>query len=198
MGNYCSSSSPSLKNSEVEELTALLTRSDSSIEFNKHMDALQQYDHPLTKSRTTHILKILYDVIVGEKKFKHKFFALAFTSTMVKRHESFRNGFARSALVKVVLKHLKDESIHINDYLTEERVKLWRERYFSIAVELLAQLVHQKVRNSKKYATFFKSLGINIDSATFYMSLDSRAISEIKSRIGILTRTTTKRSYTKI
>lgn len=177
-----------LKKTESEEISALLKKTDTSIEFYKRFDGVYKHDDNLSSGRARSTLKLVGDVLASDNKFKNKFFALAFASLLAAKYEQARSAVARGSLATVLTDQLAGEVPRMRDVIGAKRVKSWKERYCLLAVETLAAVARSEGPQARKARAFLAAHNIDAAATSFYSTLSYSRIREVQADIGELSR----------
>ena len=188
MGNYCGTSGSKLEKHERDELIYLLKKTETRLEFYKKLHELSQYNYTLNRTKTRQIFDILRDIIVKEKKYQDKFYCVVFLNMLLRKYEKARERFASSMLMSVVLDSLRTETDNVKALLEMDKIKLWKERYLIVCVELACFLVQYNRPMFQRYNEFLVNNGIDVNREPFYSKITHPLIVDIKTDAGGLTR----------
>lgn len=188
MGNCGGHTRTKRKISEIEELTILFKKTDTSIDFYRQLDRVYQYNDSLTSYRTISILHLVCDVLEKDNSFRNKFFALSFVGMLFAKYQHAKKQLDTTSLILVLMDQLRLEISNVKDYVNSEGVKSWKERYYMICIEILCYVVRSDSRSSKKVRTFLISNNLDIERKCFYTEMSYSKIKNVQTGIGGLNR----------
>lgn len=184
----CGSKNSKLEKNEKEELIHLLKKTETRVEFFKKLHEVSQYNYTLSRTKTKQIFDILKDIIEKEKKYQDKFYSIEFLYMFLKKYEKSRERFASSSLMQIILDSLKVEIKQMREYIDEDKIKLWRERYVIVCIELMIFLIHYNKQMFSKYSDFMNTYNVDVDREPFYSKITYPLILDIKTDAGKIIR----------
>lgn len=188
MGNHCNSNESQLKKAEPTNLLDLIIVSHISIDFYRKAALTEQYDCKFSKSKTKQLLKLIYDTVSSAQSYQQRFFAMALCDKVLLKPEDSGTVLAKSLLMKDVLKQLKAEVAFVDGYQKGSKVRLWRERYFLLSLEMVWTLARSNHSGTRVYRDFIASHQLNGRVEPFYIQLNHQKIKESQIELGKLNR----------
>lgn len=188
MAACCGSKDTKLEKTEREEILYLLKKTETRIEFYKKLHDLSQHNFSLSRTKTKQIFDILREIIEKEKKYQDKFYSVVLLFMFLKKYEKSRERFASNPLMSVLLDSLRVEMAEAAEFLDVDKIKLWKERYVIICIELMCMLVVYNKQLFHKYADFLTTHRIDVHREPFYTKITYPLIVDIKTDAGALTR----------
>lgn len=188
MAIWCGSKDSKLEKTEREDIMYLLKKTETRIEFYKKLHELSQHNFSPSRAKTKQIFDILREIIEKEKKYQDKFYSVTFLHMFLKKYEKARERFSGNALMSIILDSLKTDAEQIDEFLEVDKIKLWKERYVIICIELMCMLVNFNKSMFNKYADFLANNRIDVQREPFFSKITYPLILDIKTDAGELIR----------
>lgn len=190
MGNVCNASSAHVRKSEQRDSFAASLEHASSIEFYRRTEHLTRRDASTVKSSANAIIRSIQDVIDKAKSYQQKFFAVSLCSALAAEHADYRSRLCDSALMKSVLRQLRDEIQFIGEFLYCERPRIWRERFILLCLELVCRLANEPEPAGKVFSRFMLKSELNLNAVPFYTRINYTKICDMEATLGNINRST--------
>lgn len=184
----CGSKDSKLDKIEREDIIHLLKKTETRVEFYSKLQELSQYNYSMTRTKTNQILEILKDIILKEKKYQDKFYSIAYLHMILKKYEKARERFASNPLMYIILDSLRQESQSMREYLNVDKIKLWKERYVIICIELMCSTIKEDKNAFYKFGDFLINNNISVNREPFYTKITYPLILDVRTDAGKLIR----------